>query len=310
MLSYILRRLSHTVLVIIAVSLIIFFAIRLTGDPVSIMFGAGEPSQQAVEELTAKLGLDRPVWEQYIIFMKDLVTLDFGTSYRSNSPVLEMLLERAWPTLALALGGMTVALLIAIPIGILSAVYKGKSIDIFGRIFSLLGISFPNFWLAFMLILIFAVQLKWLPVSGFEGFSSLILPSIALGLILSGILVRLIRTSMLEVLKMQYVTTARAKGIREWLVIIRHAFRNALLPTVTFVGLQFGGLLGGAVIVEQVFSWPGIGRLIVDSINQRDYPVVQGGVILLALIMIVVNLIVDLCYSLINPKIRTGRGDN
>ena len=161
-----------------------------------------------------------------------------------------------------------------------------------------------------MLILIFAVQLKWLPVSGFDGFSSLILPSIALGLILSGILVRLIRTSMLEVLKMQYVTTARAKGIREWLVIIRHAFRNALLPTVTFVGLQFGGLLGGAVIVEQVFSWPGIGRLIVDSINQRDYPVVQGGVILLALIMIVVNLIVDLCYSLINPKIRTGRGDN
>ncbi len=140
---------------------------------------------------------------------------------------------------------MTVALLIAIPIGILSAVYKGKSIDIFGRIFSLLGISFPNFWLAFMLILIFAVQLKWLPVSGFDGFSSLILPSIALGLILSGILVRLIRTSMLEVLKMQYVTTARAKGIREWLVIIRHAFRNALLPTVTFVGLQFGGLLGG-----------------------------------------------------------------
>lgn len=241
MLSYILRRLSHTVLVIIAVSLIIFFSIRLTGDPVSIMFGAGEPSQQAVEELTAKLGLDKPVWEQYIIFMKDLVTLDFGTSYRSNSPVLEMLLERAWPTIALALGGMAVALLIAVPLGILSAIYKGKSIDVFSRIFSLLGISFPNFWLAFMLILIFAVQLKWLPVSGFDGFSSLVLPSVALGLILSGILVRLIRTSMLEVLKMQYVTTARAKGIREWLVIIKHAFRNALLPTVTFVGLQFGG---------------------------------------------------------------------
>jgi len=241
--------------------------------------------------------------------MKDLVTLDFGTSYRSNSPVLEMLLERAWPTIALALGGMAVALLIAVPLGILSAIYKGKSIDVFSRIFSLLGISFPNFWLAFMLILIFAVQLKWLPVSGFDGVSSLVLPSVALGLILSGILVRLIRTSMLEVLKMQYVTTARAKGIREWLVIIKHAFRNALLPTVTFVGLQFGGLLGGAVIVEQVFSWPGIGRLIVDSINQRDYPVVQGGIILLALIMILVNLIVDLCYSLINPKIRTGRGE-
>lgn len=308
MAKYILKRILHAIVVIFAISLIVFVSIRLTGDPVTVMFGAGEPTQEAIDRITEELGLNKSLPEQYLIFVKDLVQLDLGTSYRANQPVTDLLLERVWPTLSLALGGMLVAILIAFPVGILSAIKKGTAVDVFGRIFSLIGISFPNFWLGIMLVLIFAVNLRWLPASGMDGFSSIILPSVTLGLILSGILARLVRASMLEVMRMQYITTAKSKGLKDWVVIIKHGFRNALLPTVTFIGLQFGALLGGAVIIEQVFAWPGIGRLIVDAINQRDYPVVQGGVIVLALIMVVVNLLVDLSYSIINPRIRSGKG--
>jgi len=272
------------------------------------MFSAGEPSKEAIAEVRTALGLDKPLYVQYGIFLKGIVTLDFGESFRSGTPVIGLIFERLGATLVLALGGIIVAVLIAFPVGILSAVKRGTPVDFFGRIFSLIGISFPNFWLGIMLILIFAVNLKWLPSSGFDGLSSLILPSITLGMILSGILARLIRSSMLEVMNQQYMSTARSKGISEWSVIIKHGFRNALLPTITFLGLQFGSLLGGTVIVEQVFSWPGIGRLIIDAINQRDYPVIQGGVIFLAIIMVVVNLIVDLSYTLIDPRIKAGRG--
>lgn len=306
MLAYVIRRLLHTVLVVFAISLLIFFSIRLTGDPVSVMFSAGEPTKEAIAQLKASLGLDKPLYIQYLIFMKGILTFDLGESFRSGGPVIDLIMEKAGATLALAAGGMVVAILIAFPVGILSAVKRGTGVDIFGRIFSLMGISFPNFWLGIMLILIFAVNLQWLPSSGFDGFSNLILPSITLGMILSGILARLVRSSMLEVLNQQYVSTAKAKGISDWAVIIKHAFRNALLPTITFIGLQFGSLLGGTVIVEQIFAWPGIGRLIIDAINQRDYPVVQGGVIFLAIIMVVVNLIVDLSYSFIDPRIKTG----
>jgi peptide/nickel transport system permease protein len=294
-------------LVIFVISLIIFFSIRLTGDPVSVMFSAGEASKEAIEAVRANLGLDEPLPVQYAIFLKGLVTFDFGESFRSGMPVTALILERMWATLALALGGIVVAVLIAFPVGIMSAVKRGSGIDFFGRIFSLVGISFPNFWLGIMLILVFAVYLQWLPASGFESFQHLILPSITLGMILSGILARLVRSSMLEVLNQQYISTAKSKGISEWSVIIKHGFRNALLPTVTFLGLQFGSLLGGTVIVEQVFSWPGIGTLIIDAINQRDYPVIQGGVIFLALIMVVVNLLVDLSYTFIDPRIKTGK---
>jgi len=307
MFAYIIRRLMHTVLVVFVISLIIFFSIRLTGDPVSVMFSAGEPSKEAIEAVRENLGLNESLPVQYGIFLKGILTFDFGESFRSGMPVATLIFERMWATLALALGGMIVAILIAFPVGILSAVRRGSGVDFFGRIFSLIGISFPNFWLGIMLILVFAVHLKWLPASGFESFSHLILPSVTLGLILSGILARLVRSSMLEVLNQQYISTARSKGISNWSVIIKHGFRNALLPTVTFLGLQFGSLLGGTVIVEQVFSWPGIGTLIVDAINQRDYPVIQGGVIFLALIMVVVNLLVDLSYTLIDPRIKTGK---
>ena len=306
MLQYIIRRLIHTILVIFFISLIVFFSIRLTGDPVAVMFSAGEPTKEAVAELKKNLGLDEPLPMQYAIFMKGLLTFDLGESFRTGAPVSTMIAERMSATIMLAIGGIIVAIFIAIPIGIISAVKRGTIFDFSGRVFSLIGISFPNFWLGIMLIIIFSVNLKWFPSSGYEGFSHLILPSITLGMILSSVLARLIRSSMLEVLNQQYISTARSKGIAEWLVILRHAFRNALIPTVTFLGIQFGSLLGGTVIIEQVFSWPGVGRMIIDAINQRDYPVVQGGVIMLALLMVIVNFVVDISYSLIDPRIKVG----
>jgi peptide/nickel transport system permease protein len=292
--------------VIFFISLIVFFSIRLTGDPVAVMFSAGEPTKEAVAELKKNLGLDEPLPMQYAIFMKGLLTFDLGESFRTGAPVSTMIAERMSATIMLAIGGIIVAIFIAIPIGIISAVKRGTIFDFSGRVFSLIGISFPNFWLGIMLIIIFSVNLKWFPSSGYEGFSHLILPSITLGMILSSVLARLIRSSMLEVLNQQYISTARSKGIAEWLVILRHAFRNALIPTVTFLGIQFGSLLGGTVIIEQVFSWPGVGRMIIDAINQRDYPVVQGGVIMLALLMVIVNFVVDISYSLIDPRIKVG----
>ncbi len=309
MLSYIIRRIFHSAIVVLVISLILFFSIRLTGDPVSVMFAAGEPTKEAVEALRTELGLDKPVFVQYGIFMMDLVTFNLGVSFRTGQPVIEMIGDRLGATLLLAVGGVLIAILIAFPVGILSAVKRGKSIDFFGRIFSLIGLSFPNFWLGIMFIIIFAVQLNWFPASGYGGFKHLVLPSFTLGLILSGILARLVRSSMLEVLNQQYIYTARSKGLKEWIVIIRHAFRNALIPTITFLGIQFGSLLGGAVIIEQVFSWPGVGRMIIDAINQRDYPVIQGGVIILALLMVLINLIVDISYSYLDPRIKVGGSD-
>lgn len=285
-----------------------FFAIRLTGDPAVAMFqGAGEPSKEALDQIRKALGLDKPLWQQYLLFIGDMLTGDLGVSFRSQQPVFQLIMERMGATLTLAFAGIFVAVLIAFPVGILSAVKRGSFMDMFGRIFSLIGISFPNFWLAIMLILIFAVNLQWLPASGYNGFEYLILPAISLGLILSGVLARLIRSSMLDVLHQQYIRTARAKGVAEWRVIIRHALRNALIPTITFLGLQFGVLLGGVVILEQVFSWPGVGRLVIDAINDRDYPLVQGSVLILAFLLMLVNLFVDLLYGIIDPRIKLGR---
>ena len=308
MTTFLIRRLLHSIFVVLAITLVIFVLVRLTGDPVSIMFQAGEPTKEAIAELRKNLGLDEPVYVQFVLYLKDMFTGNLGTSFRTGESVIAMMQEKMGATLLLAFGGMFVALLIAIPVGIISAVRRGSVADFFGRIFSLLGISFPNFWLGIMLIIIFAVKLRWFPASGYQGLEYLVLPSVALGLILSGILARLVRSSMLEVLNQQYINTARSKGIKEWIVIIKHGLRNALIPTVTFIGLQFGTLLGGTVIIEQVFSWPGIGRMLIDAISQRDFPVIQGSVIILSFLMIFVNLLVDISYGFIDPRIRQGGG--
>ena len=308
MTTFLIRRLLHSIFVVLAITLVIFVLVRLTGDPVSIMFQAGEPTKEAIAELRKNLGLDEPVYVQFVLYLKDMFTGNLGTSFRTGESVIGMMQEKMGATLLLAFGGMFVALMIAIPVGIISAVRRGSVADFFGRIFSLLGISFPNFWLGIMLIIIFAVKLRWFPASGYQGLEYLVLPSVALGLILSGILARLVRSSMLEVLNQQYINTARSKGIKEWIVVIKHGLRNALIPTVTFIGLQFGTLLGGTVIIEQVFSWPGIGRMLIDAISQRDFPVIQGSVIILSFLMIFVNLLVDISYGFIDPRIRQGGG--
>lgn len=303
---YILKRLFHGLVVLLGISLVVFFAVRLTGDPVMAILGQGNPTKEAVESLRKGLGLDLPLWKQLLRFLEQLVTGNLGTSFRNNQPVMPQILERMPATITLALSGMFVALLVAVPVGIHSAIRRGSSLDVAGRLFALLGLSFPNFWLGIMMILVFAVKLRWLPASGYRGFRYLILPSVTLGLILSSILARLIRSAMLDVLRMQYIQTARAKGLAEKVVILRHALRNALIPTITFVGLQIGSLLGGTVILEQVFSWPGVGRLALDAISNRDFPMVQGSVLMLATIMVLVNLTVDLSYAFLDPRIKVG----
>ncbi len=308
MTAFIFRRLVHSVFVVLAITLVVFVLVRLTGDPVAIMFQAGEPTKEAIEELRKNLGLDQPVYIQFLQYVKDMLTGNFGNSFRTGESVWSMMQNKMGATLLLAFGGMFVALVIAMPVGIISAVRRGSVADFFGRIFSLIGISFPNFWLGIMLIIIFAVKLRWLPASGYQGLQYLVLPSVALGLILAGIFARLVRSSMLEVLNRQYINTARSKGIKEWVVIIKHGLRNALIPTVTFIGLQFGTLLGGTVIIEQVFSWPGIGRMLIDAISQRDFPVIQGSVIILSFLMVFVNLLVDISYGFIDPRIKQGGG--
>jgi peptide/nickel transport system permease protein len=303
---YIILRLFHTVIVLVGISLIVFITVRLTGNPVAAMLHSGTPSKQAIAQLTAALGLNKPLLVQYYIFLKGAVMLNFGTSYATGQPVMQMIMSRMGATAELAVGGIIVGLVLAFPVGIASALWRGTFIDLFGRTFALLGISFPNYWLGTMLILIFSVWLHVLPVAGNSGFVSLILPSVTLGLILAGILARLVRSSMLDVLQAQYLTTAHAKGLRWWRVTMFHALRNALLPTITMVGLQFGGLLGGIVILEQVFAWPGVGQLVIQAINQRDYPVVQGVVLFLAFLMVMVNLLTDLSYAFVDPRVRLG----
>ncbi len=306
MVPYIIRRIFHGLIVMLAISLVVFLALRLTGDPVMAIMGQGNPTKEAVDVMRHAMGLDQPLWRQLVRFLSDLATGNLGDSFRNRQPVMPQLLERMPATMTLAAAGLIVSLAVAVPIGIQSAVRRGGALDLMARVFALIGISFPNFWLGIMLMLIFAVKLRWLPASGYQGFKYLILPGITLGLILSSIITRLIRSTMLDVLRTQYIQTARAKGLSEKVVIFRHAFRNALIPTVTFVGLQLGSLLGGTVILEQVFSWPGVGRLALDGISNRDFPMVQGAVLMLAFIMIFVNLLVDLSYGFLDPRIKVG----
>lgn len=303
MATYLIQRLAHALFVLIGISLIIFITIRLTGDPVMMLLQDGNPSEEDIAEMRRLLDLDQPLPIQYVRFIAKAVTGDFGRSFRYSTPAMELVLERMPATITLTLASMLVGMLVAFPMGIISAVARGRFLDFGVRLFSLIGISMPNFWLGIILIIVFGVRLRWLPVSGNESWRHLILPSIALGLALSGSLTRLLRSSMLDVLSEDYIRTAHAKGLSRRTTLIGHALRNAMIPVLTILGLQFGLLLGGAVIVENVFSWPGVGRLVVNSIGARDYPVVQAAVILLAVILLTANLLVDLLYTVVDPRI-------
>lgn len=304
MIGFLLRRLSYGLLAVFILTVLVFVGVRISGDPVALMFQAGVPTEAEIKDITHHLGLDQPYLVQYLRFIKQIVVFDLGKSYHTNQDVSRMISDRLGATLILAACSMLIAVLIAFPIGIISALKRGSLLDFFGQVFAVSGISLPNFWLGIMFILYFAVYLGWFPPSGFEGPQYIILPAFTQGLISSGFLARLVRSSMLDVMRQNYIVTAQAKGITQWKVVIFHGLRNALIPTVTFFGLQFGVLLGGTVIIEQVFSWPGIGRMLIIAISQRDFPVIQGTILFLAIMMVLINLIVDLLYGILDPRIR------
>ena len=304
MMVYILRRLLWVVPVILGVSTLVFFFIHLIpGDPVELMLGeSAEPADK--EALREELGLNKPILYQYAHFLGGLFRGDLGRSLHTHKPVVETLLSRFPATLELTITALCVAVLIAIPVGVVAATRQYSFIDNSSMFLALFGVSMPNFWLGPMLIILFSINLGWLPVSGKGGWEHLVLPAITLGMAMAAILTRMTRSSVLEVIHEDYIRTARAKGLRESRVIFKHALRNALIPVITLLGLQFGALLSGAVITETIFAWPGIGRLTIEAINKRDYPLVQGCVLTISLSYVLVNLLVDLVYSLVDPRIK------
>lgn len=304
MLAYVAGRMAQAVLSIIAITTLVFLLVRLTGDPADVLVPDYAPP--AVQErVREQLGLDRPLYEQYGLYMGGLLRLDLGTSF-SGRPVLEVLLDSLSATLSLALASLVVALGLAIPLGIASAMYRGSWIDTVARTVALLGQSVPAFWLAIMLILVFGVGLLWLPVAHRSGLSSYILPAIAMGWAPVAGIVRLTRSSMLEVMDSDYIRMANAKGLPTRVIYLKHALRNAVVPVLTFAGLVLGGFLNGSVVVENVFAWPGVGTMVLDGVKLRDFPVVQGCVIMTAIFFIVINLLVDLLYVVLDPRIRYG----
>ncbi len=308
----ILRRLAATVPVLLLVTAGVFALIHLTpGDPIDAMM-AESVDDTVKRELRRDLGLDRPLYLQYATWMGRLLQGDLGRSIRNREPVIENVSRRIKPSLQLAGLAMAISLLVATPIGILSAARRNSTIDRVGTSFALFGICMPNFLIALLLIFVFGVTLRWLPISGYvdpleepwDGLRSLTLPAITLGLALAAVITRTLRSSMLEALSEDYIRTARAKGLSDGAVVRRHALKNALIPVVTVLGLQLGTLIGGAVITEYVFALPGVGRLVVDAVFARDYPLVQGVVLLIAVGFILSNLAVDLLYGFIDPRIR------
>jgi ABC-type dipeptide/oligopeptide/nickel transport system permease component len=303
-LRYFVRRVLLTVPVLLGVATLVFSLIHLVpGDPAQAMMGDGA-SPQDVAELRGKLGLDRPLLTQYVSFLRHAVTGDLGVSFRTGQPVTTMIVERIPATAELAVAAMVVAVMLAIPLGVVAAVWRGTAIDYGAMTFALAGVSIPNFWLGPLLAIVFAVELGWLPVSGRGTLAHLVLPAISLGLALAAILARMTRASLLDELNELYVRAARARGVSNAASITRHALGNSLVPLLTIIALQFGAVLTGAVITETIFAWPGIGRLLIQSIGFRDYPMVQGCILLIAVTYVSVNLMTDLMYGFIDPRIR------
>ena len=302
--AYILRRVAQSALTLLGVSVLVFVILRvLPGDPARMLLPDGAP-ESAVAELNRQLGLREPLIVQYGLFLRSVAHGDFGQSFQYRAPALRVVLDRLPATVQLTVAAMLVTIAAGVSLGIGTAVRRGTRYDVAGTILAVLGQSLPNFWLGIMLILLFGVALRWLPTSGFAGWTSLVLPAVTLAAFPTALVARLTRSSMLEILNRDYIRTGRAKGLAERSVVLRHALRNAAIPVLTVIGLQIGALLGGAVITESVFAWPGMGKLIVDAIFFRDFPVVQTVLILSATVFVVINLAVDLLYTVIDPRIR------
>lgn len=307
MTTFILRRLLQLIPVLFGISLFTFSIVHLTpGDPVEIFAGDKPISQQQIDQIRHQYGLDRPLWRQYVNYVEGATHGDFGSGLHSKRPVSDTIREALWPTIQLAFGGLLVAVLVGVSLGVLAALFHNSWLDSLSMAVALLGVSVPVFYLG--LLLLFALSFKFhvFPATGTGGLSHLILPAFVVGFASAAYIARLVRSSMLETMRQDYVVTARAKGLRERVVVSRHALRNALIPSVTYIGLQFAGLLGGAIVTEQVFSRPGLGRVAVTAINNRDYPLIQGTVLVAAMVYVLVNLVVDLSYAVLDPRIRHG----
>lgn len=304
MAKYIIKRLFYAVFVLLGVATIVFFLVRLTGDPIAIMLPENATDEQ-VADLTRSLGLDKSWIEQYLIYMGKLFRLDFGTSLRYRSANLALILERLPATLRLAGTAMLFALLMALPCGILAALKRGTVLDQGIMAAVMAGQAMPVFWAGILMIMLFSVRLGWLPTGGYGdgGFKHIVMPAAALGLHLMALVTKLLRSSLIEVLGADYIRTAKAKGLFARQVVVKHALRNSMLPVVTVVGIQMGALLGGSVVTETVFAWPGVGQLMVQAITYRDFPLVQACITLLAAVFVFVNLAVDILYVFIDPRI-------
>jgi peptide/nickel transport system permease protein len=321
--AYIIRRLLQSILVLLGVTLLSFLTLHLAGDP-TYLYVSERASEEEIILTRERLGFDRPLTEQYLSFLGRLAQGDLGTSLRARKPALDLVMERLPATIELTVFAMLFSTVLAIPIGIISALRRGTRIDGGIMLLAMFGQSIPGFWLGIMLILFVGLELRWLPISGHvpvieplvqgdfakalenipDAFVHLIMPGLTIGVFSLSRNARLVRSSMLEVLSLEYITTARAKGLMERAVVVRHAFRNALIPVVTLLGLEFGFLLSGVVVAETVFSWPGVGRLVFNAINQRDIPLVQASVVLFAFLFVGLNLLVDLIYAQLDPRIR------
>ena len=303
MTRYVLKRLIYAVFVIFCVVTIVFFLTRLSGDPARLM-GAPDASDEEILELREALGLNKPLIVQYGEYLVRAVQGDFGMSYRHGEPAMQLVLDRLPMTMRLSGMALLIALLVALPLGLIAAVYRDSVLDQAAMTLSLFGQSFPTFWMGIMLILIFSETLRWLPTSGTGGIEYMILPAVTLSFQTTANVTMLLRSSMLEVLGTDYIRTARAKGVQERGVIVAHALRNAALPVITAISLQIGPMLGGAVVTETVFAYPGMGRLAVQAINNRDFTVVQAFVVVMAVIIVSINLITDLIYTVVDPRIK------
>jgi peptide/nickel transport system permease protein len=303
MLAYLANRLISAIVTIFIVSIVVFAVTRLSGDPVRLMLPI-EATSQDVEEFRHRLGFDRPLPVQYVDFAARALRGDLGESLRFRQPALDVIVDRLPATATLAASAMAVALLVAVPAGALSAVHRGNWIDGLARALSLLGQALPAYWVGIMLIIFFAVQLRWLPAAGSGSPAHVVLPAVTLGLWPMARIARVLRSSLLESLSADYVRTARAKGLTERKVVLLHALRNALLPALTVIGLSFGIIFGGAIVTETVFAWPGIGRLLLEAVAQRDYPLVQAIVLMFAVMFLLINLVVDLLYGVLDPRVR------
>jgi len=303
-LSYLARRLAGTIPVLLAVSLFVFgFVHALPGDPARLVAGP-DAAEQDVAAVRAEMGLDRPLWSQYVLWLNNVVHFQLGRSIKSRQPVAELIGERFMPTLWLTLVSMGWSMVAGITLGVIAGVKRGRWADQASMILAISGVSFPGFWLGLLLISLFSVRLGWLPTGGYGTWQHFVMPAFALGLGVAAVMARFTRSAFIEVSSEDYVRTARMKGAPERRVVWHHTLRNAMIPVITLTGLQFGFLLGGSIVIETVYSWPGLGRLLVDSVSFRDYPVIQAEIMLFAIEFVLINLLVDLLYAAANPEIR------